>query len=299
MRSLLLVALLIPAIPACANAPVTPTPPAASTPAPRTVERATFGVRVRGEGPDIVLIPGLTCGGHVWDATVEHLLPGHTVHVLTLSGFAGRAPAAADPFLPAVRDELAAYVRELDRPVIVGHSLGGFMALWMASTEADALAGAIAVDGLPSLGALTGQDPDAIAAFAEQMQRQMAEQSPEAFAKQTAQTLQMQISDPAEAAAVADVSGRSDPGTVGRAMAELLTTDLRPLMSRASVPVLLLGAGGGGDAQIEARREQYRAQVATIPDHEVVMVPGTRHFVMLDAPQVFLEHVGRFVERVQ
>jgi pimeloyl-ACP methyl ester carboxylesterase len=29
------------------------------------------------------------------------------------------------------------------------------------------------------------------------------------------------------------------------------------------------------------------------------MVPGTRHFVMLDAPEAFLQHVDRFLEEVQ
>ena len=258
-----------------------------------------FQIAVSGQGPDVVLVPGLTCGGHVWDATVAHLSKDHTLHVLTLAGFAGTPRAEGETFLPRVREELAAYLRELDRPVLIGHSLGGFMAFWISASEPGLLAGAIAVDGLPALGALSGQDEAAVATFAAQMEKQMAAQSRDAFAEQTAQTLLAQISSPDEAARIAEVSGRSDPAVVGRAMAELLTTDLRPTVHAISTPMLLLGAGAGTPAQVEARTQQYRAQVETIPHHEVVMVPGTRHFVMLDAPEAFLQHVDRFLEQVQ
>ena len=73
----------------------------------------------------------------------------------------------------------------------------------------------------------------------------------------------------------------------------------QPRIAAAFGAATLLGAGAGTPAQVEARTQQYRAQVETIPHHEVVMVPGTRHFVMLDAPEAFLQHVDRFLEQVQ
>lgn len=300
MRALPLVLFSLLACAPSATTPAPEPPPAPESPLERRTEtRETFRVEIAGRGPDVVLVPGLTCGGHVWDATVSHLSQDHTLHVLTLAGFAGTPRAPGDTFLPRVREELAAYLRELDRPVLIGHSLGGFMAFWISASEPGLLAGAIAVDGLPALGALSGQDETAVATFAAQMEQQMASQSQNAFAEQTAQTLLAQISSPEDAARIAEVSGRSDPAIVGRAMAELLTTDLRPTVSAISTPMLLLGAGAGTPAQVETRTQQYRAQVETIPHHEVVMVPGTRHFVMLDAPEAFLQHVDRFLEQVQ
>jgi pimeloyl-ACP methyl ester carboxylesterase len=223
---------------ACAPSAETASPSAVApttTPSPeaRTETRETFRVEITGRGPDVVLIPGLTCGGHVWDPTVTHLAADHTVHVLTLAGFAGTPRAPGESFLPRVREELTEYLRSLERPVLIGHSLGGFMAFWISSSEPGLLAGAIAVDGLPALGALSGQDEAAVATFAVQMEQQMASLSQDAFAQQTAQTLLAQISDPDEAARVAQVSGRSDPAIVGRAMAELLTHDLRSEVNRA------------------------------------------------------------------
>lgn len=247
----------------------------------------------------MVLIPGLTCGANVWDATVEHLEPHHEVHVITLAGFAGQPRTSKGPLLEPVRDALADYLRDLDEPVVIGHSLGGFMALWLSSSEPDVLAGAIAVDGLPALGVLMTGDADAVGPLADQMQTQMASLSQDEFAAQTLHTLQAQITDASEAERIAAVSSRSDPATVGQAMAEMLHNDLREQISRAKAPILLIGAGAGTEAQVAARAEQYRAQVARIPSHEVVFLPDTRHFVMLDAPQPFFDQVDRFLEAVQ
>jgi len=277
--------------PAAAPAPVAPTE------VPKT--EAPFSVEVHGSGPPVVLIPGLTCGGNVWDATVEHLEPHHEVHVVTLAGFAGQPRTSDGPLLEPVRDALADYLRNLDEPVVIGHSLGGFMALWLSSSEPDVLAGAIAVDGLPALGVLMTGDADAVGPLADQLQAQMASLSQDEFAAQTLHTLQAQITDASEAERIAEVSGRSDPATVGQAMAEMLHNDLREQISRTKAPILLIGAGAGTEAQVAARAEQYRAQVARIPSHEVVFLPDTRHFVMLDAPQPFFDEVDRFLEAVQ
>ena len=62
---------------------------------------------------------------------------------MQLPGFAGAA--AADPlpedFLPAMRDELLAYAKaqKLQQPAVIGHSLGGVLALQMAIAAPDAV----------------------------------------------------------------------------------------------------------------------------------------------------------------
>ncbi len=94
--------------------------------------QAPFTVEVSGRGRPMLLIPGLTSGGDVWTATVAEFAKDHEVHVFTLAGFAGVAPIATDTgWLRLQRDAIAGYIRErrLEKPVIVGHSLGGMLAL--------------------------------------------------------------------------------------------------------------------------------------------------------------------------
>src|SRR2546423_1192999 len=89
---------------------------------------APFAVRVVSSGPPIIFIPGLACSGDVWNSTVEHFSKTHQCHVLTLAGFAGQPPADG-PFMNRNVKAIGEYIREkkLDHPVIVGHSIGGFL----------------------------------------------------------------------------------------------------------------------------------------------------------------------------
>src|SRR5450432_2901769 len=157
MRSLALVSWI--AVAACGG---TSAPPVAPATAPvKAFEPTSFGVAVSGHGRPVILIPGLGCPGSVWDETVAHLST-HETHVLTLSGFAGRAPITA-PLAATVRVELAAYIRDrhLDHPIVIGHSLGGFIAYWLAETEPDLVGPVIIVDAAPALGAAAGSEEQA------------------------------------------------------------------------------------------------------------------------------------------
>jgi pimeloyl-ACP methyl ester carboxylesterase len=51
-----------------------------------------------------------------------------------------------------VRAGIVDYVRDrkLEKPVVVGHSLGGFMVYLLGSSEPDLVGPLIAADGLPS-----------------------------------------------------------------------------------------------------------------------------------------------------
>lgn len=107
-----------------------------------------FSVNVQGVGRPIIMIPGLSCGGDVWDDTVKVLKSKYQCHVLTLPGFAGQKPIST-PYMDTVRADIVRYVRDqkLSGTVIMGHSLGGSMSLWLAATEPKMFAGCISVDG--------------------------------------------------------------------------------------------------------------------------------------------------------
>ena len=123
---------------------------AAPVPAPvaRPYAPTSFSVTVAGRphGRPIILIPGLGCPGSVWADTVAHF-PDAETHVLTLAGFAGQAPIST-PLSATVRAELAIYIRDrhLEHPIIIGHSLGGFIAFWLAAAEPDLVGPTITVD---------------------------------------------------------------------------------------------------------------------------------------------------------
>ena len=261
-----------------------------------------YAVQAWGDtGRLVYLIPGLASPGSVWDGLAEELVErGYQARVLTLAGFAGQPALANEAFLTEVRRQLAAELAEHDGPppLLVGHSLGAFMAYWLAATEPHSVAGVIAVDGLPYLGALGNPSatPESQQAQAEQLATFMASLTTEQYAQQNRMALAGMITAQEDVERVAELGDLSDPATVGRAVAEMLTTDLRPLMNQIQVPVLLIQAADSGAS--EATRQVFAEQIAEIPEHRHVVASQGRHFVQLDAPDFVSQAVFKMLQAI-
>ena len=262
---------------------------------------SSFAVRIEGRGAPMLLIPGFTSSGSVWDDVVAHYKTRYECHVLTLPGFAGQPPIAA-PILPRLRDEIIEYIRvkHLDKPVLVGHSLGGFLAMWVAATAPDLAGPIVSVDGVPFLSALG--DPaatvDSVRPQAEQMRALYASLSPEQLAMQSRMALGAMISDPARVESAVRWASSSDPRAASVMIAELMTTDLRATVAAIRTPVLLIGAVkafmSAPDGEDRARAA-YRAQVEKIPSHVVALATGALHFVMYDDLPFLLRTMDSFL----
>jgi pimeloyl-ACP methyl ester carboxylesterase len=265
---------------------------AAEDPAPRAargspfVDRKdfrpkAFGVELRGRGHPIIFIPGLGSPGEVWAGTVRHLEPDHECHVLTLSGFAGRPPID-EPLSAAVRRDLTRYIRSrrLERPIIVGHSMGGFIALWLAASFPENIGPVIVVDAGP---ALSG-DLEA----AQRLRARWVQASDEEFAVQAKHMYAGMASSPKRLDAISTLAAKSDRRTIGDAIYEMVLTDLTDRMPELRAPVLFVLADG-------AFQHRIRKQVEGVRSKQIVVVPRARHFVMIDAPKLFLEAVDAFL----
>jgi N-formylmaleamate deformylase len=260
----------------------------ASEGAPPAVERfepTAFSVEVVGHGRPIIFIPGLGCPGALWRDTVAHL-DGYESHVLTLAGFAGQ-PAIDDPLAAATRDQIARYIRDrkLDHPIIVGHSLGGFIAYWLAAAEPGLIGPTIVVDSGASLGS---GDADSDAATARQVRAMWRDASDAQFAQQVHDIFGQMAAKPDRLAPWLDTVAKSDRRAIGDAIYEQFTTDLRPQLAGIRSPVLLVLADG-------SLQDGMRAQAAKVPDHTVVVVTGAKHFVMLDDPEKFYAALDSFL----
>jgi N-formylmaleamate deformylase len=260
-----------------------------------------FSVRVVGSGPPMLLLPGLATPGAVWDTTVAHYQDRYTLHVFTLAGFGGQPPRPGLT-LDAVRVALARYIAEkgLAQPILIGHSLGGFLAYWLGATAPTSVGPLVAVDGLPFLPALF--DPKATVASirpeAEQFGSRFRQMTHEQYVAGLRKGIAIQTTGPENQAQVVAWCAPSDPTAVGNAMTELLTTDLRPLLKDIRVPVLLLAAVGGIPVESQpAARGVYEDEVASIPNHQVVFMDHARHFIMLDDQKGFFAAVDAFLAR--
>ena len=268
-----------------------------------------FRVQVSGRGHPMLLIPGLSSSGDTWKTTVARYQDRFTCHVLTLAGFAGVPPIPA-PLLSTVRDELAAYIREhhLIKPVIVGHSLGGTLALDLAARYPEIVGPLVIVDSLPFLGGATFQVKTVeeakanIAAMHAYMSNQTRAQY-DNYIRSGAATKYM-VTSAADLEIITQWGLASDPRTVSDAMAELYSTDLRHDIAKIAVPALVLGTWIGLHDQIKAYGndipraafvQTFEQQFAELPRRHFAVAETSRHFIMFDDPQWFFAELDAFL----
>ena len=261
-----------------------------------------IGVTVTGSGPDVVLIPGLSSHPDVWAPTVA-AVPGYRYHLVHVSGFAGR-PAGANatgPVLEPVAGELARYIREagLERPALVGHSMGGSWAMMVAGRNPGLVGKVMVVDMMPFLGAMFGApNSDAVRPIATQIRAGMAAAPAEARRTQVEQTIAGMVRTESLRPGVVAQSLASDPAASGQGFFDVLVTDLRPELANLRVPLTVLYVlPAGAPLTAEQIDQYYQASYAAVPGAVLRRIPDSYHFIMYDQPQVFQAALREFLAR--
>lgn len=283
-------------------APVVPADP--GTPAPNfSSER--IGVTIVGEGPDVVLIPGLSSTPAIWASTIA-AVPGYRYHLIHVSGFAGRpagANAAGSYFAP-VAEEIARYVREarLRSPAVIGHSMGGSWALMLAGRHPELVGKVMVVDMLPYPAILFRQPEttdEQIAAMAEQIRTRLGSAPPEQRRMIVSMTISQMVNTESERQAQVDASLASDPVVSAQGMADVLVTNLLPDVAniRAPLVVLYVQPAGAGELGFTPERidRTYQLSYQAAPQAVVTRVPNSAHFIMIDNAPVFQAQVREFL----
>lgn len=274
---------------------------AAAAPAASASDR--IAVMVAGQGPDVILIPGLASSAHVWDATVAHLAASHRVHVVQVAGFAGAAPGSnlsgpvLEPVVGAIHDYIA--FNHLQGAAVIGHSFGGLIGMKLAIEHPGDAGGLMIVDSLPYAGMMFGPQatPAAVEPQVRAIRDRVAAGTQEAYA--ASEPMQMarliKSKDAAAQAAVAAASA-SDHRVVAQALYDDMTTDVRADLGRIAVPVTMLypwDETSGGPRQVFDTL--YTGAFAPLPHGKVERIDGSYHFIMIDQPAIFLQKVDAFL----
>ncbi|PKP88504.1 MAG: alpha/beta hydrolase [Alphaproteobacteria bacterium HGW-Alphaproteobacteria-17] len=274
------------------------------------VEGKRITVLVEGDGPDVVLIPGLSSPRSVWGATADRLKGSHRLHRVQIRGFGDAAGVNAEgPVLDPMMRELADYIDDCitdqgrAAPAVIGHSMGGLTGLMIAARAPGEVGKLMIVDALPFIGTLF--DP---AATAESMKPQ-AEQMAAMMRAQYGQPVPTTpVTDPGPASMAAGMSNspagrtaiagwmrQADPRVTAQVFYDVMTTDLRSELGAVAVPVTLLYAQDDALMPPERAKAAFEPQYAGLARFTPQMVSGSRHFIMLDQPEAFAKAVDAFL----
>ncbi|MGE0743364.1 MAG: alpha/beta fold hydrolase [Hyphomonadaceae bacterium] len=262
-----------------------------------------ISVTVRGEGPDVILIPGLGSSREVWDSAVSALEGRYRFHLVQLNGFAG-APVGANaegPVAAPVADEIARYIGEngLERPAVVGHSMGGTMGMMLAARHPDRVGRLMVVDMFPFMGAMFGgpnATPDSVRPVADQIRSAMAAVPQGTVSPMMEQTINSMVATESARPQIIGHARDSNVVTMANSYHELIVTDLRPELANISMPFTTLYVI---PPQMPITAEQYEgfmvASYANIPHARIVKIEDSRHFIMIDQPTRFVSELEAFL----
>ena len=282
MKALMLAALLALSLPAAAQ-PIT-----------------RFTVSISGQGPDIILVPGLASSGAVWDATANDLAQAHRVHVVHVAGFAGAAASAnaEGPVLAPLVAALGAYAAELDRPALIGHSLGGLVGLEIAARQPGTLSRLLVVDALPFYALIFSPlaTVDTVAPQAKLLRDQMLAAPDTAYAQSQTASVANLVKSEAARARVLQWALESDRRVVATAMHEDLIDDARARLPLVEIPVTIVYAYDPAMGRAAAAVDElYSSAYSGLGGAKLRRIDGGYHFIMLDQPEAFAREVEAFL----
>ena len=274
------------------------------------VEGKRVTVLVEGDGPDVVLIPGLSSPRAVWDTTADRLKDKYRLHRVQIRGFGDAAGVNAEgPVLDPMMREVADYIDDCitdqgrAAPAIIGHSMGGLTGLMIAARVPQEVGKLMIVDALPFIGTLfnPAATVDSVKPQAEQMAAMMRAQH-----GQPAPT--GPVSDPGPVSMVGGMSNQpvgrtailgwmraADARATAQVFHDVMTTDMRGELAAGTAPVTLLYAQDDSLMPAEHAKAAFEPQYVGVARFTAQMVPGSRHFIMLDQPEAFAKAVDSFL----
>lgn len=269
----------------------------AKPPQPIVLDR--FSDEIIGKGPDIVLIPGLASSRDTWKGQTGALASHYRIHLIQVAGFAGepsRSNAAGAVVIPTA-EAIDAYLvsQHLTPAILIGHSLGGTMTLYLVEHHPDHIKKALLVDALPFFATVMGNTRatvESMTPIAVGIRANSTPDTPERMAQRMA-TMAVAQSDKDM---ISGWSKSSEPSVIRNALADDLTLDLRSGLATISTSLTLvypdyapLGSPKG------AADGQYRGAYSAVPHMTFIPVTDSLHFVMLDQPKQFESALNAFL----
>ena len=265
-----------------------PEPDPEPEPAPEPVPPAV----VSGAGTPVVLLHAFPLDGRMWEPQVEALAGSYQVIVPDLRGFGtAREQAVAEAGMDLLADDVARLLddRGLDRVVLGGLSMGGYVALAFVRRHADRLGGLLLLD--TKAGADSEQARADRLAMAERVLAEGTGFLPEAMLPRVLGKTSLE-ERPELVERVTALVREQDPRAVAGAQRGMAARpDSTDVLAGVAVPTLVVT----GEEDTVTGPEVGRELAAAIPDARFLLVDGAGHLSSLERPEVLNEALLDFL----
>ncbi|MCC3216503.1 alpha/beta hydrolase [Chryseobacterium sp. X308] len=252
-----------------------------------------FEVKKTGKGNQaLIFIPGFASSGDVWNDTTVKFEKDFTCYTLTMAGFAGTKPQTDASFKDWERG-IAAYIKDnkIEKPILIGHSMGGGLALAIAADYPELAGKIIIVDTLPCLAALSDpsftskENNDCSPAIA-----QLTAMNDEQFRKMQAQAMPRLLADTSMQETVINWSMKSDRKTFAKMYCDFYNTDLREKIKNIQCPSLILL-----ESYFVTLKPTIENQYKNLKNANMQYASKGLHFIMYDDKDWYFNQLTHFL----
>lgn len=253
-----------------------------------------FEVLKSGKGKQsIIFIPGFASSGDVWNETKAAFEKDFTCYTLTMAGFAGVKPQP-NPSFENWKTEIANYIKDnkIEKPVLIGHSMGGGLALAIASDYPDLIGKIVVVDALPCLAALSDpsfkskENNDCSATV-----NQMTAMNETQFYDMQKQMMPRLLQDSSKLETVVNWSVKSDRTTFGQMYCDFFNVDLRERIMTIKCPSLILL-----ESYFINLKPAIEGQYKNLKTSNFQYANKGLHFIMYDDKDWYLAQLNTFLK---
>ncbi|KAA1243903.1 alpha/beta fold hydrolase [Aquimarina sp. RZ0] len=251
-------------------------------------------VEIIGKGDPVLFLPGFTNPGSIWKETVHQLQGNHKSYLISYAGFNGNAPIEM-PWYDTIKNELIDYIKtnNLTNVQIIGHSMGGNLAIDIAVALPKKIESLVIVDSIPCMRELMMPGvPENKIQYKSPYNEQMMAMDTIQF-RQTARMMAQNMTNKKDKIDILEHwIMEADRKTYVYGYTDLLKLDLRKVLNKVEAKTLILGAAF---PTIEIAKANYEKQYATLSKKTIIMVPDSKHFIMFDQPALFYKKVNSFL----
>lgn len=244
-----------------------------------------------GSAPAVVFLHGIGGAARGWAPQVASFAAaGWRPVALDLPGYGARTAVSAMDFEELAADlEAAVAERALDRPALVGHSMGGMVVQTALRRRPDGYRAAVLCCTSPAFGDPTGEFQKKF--VADRLAPLDAGATMAALAASSVDRIVGPSPDPAGRALAIEIMAATSEPTYRAAVHCLVTFDERASLPSIRVPVLCLA----GEHDPNAPAAMMQRMAAKIPGARYVCLAGVGHLPNLEAPQAFDAAVLEFL----
>jgi 3-oxoadipate enol-lactonase len=246
-----------------------------------------------GEGRPIFFLHGVGGGARQFAPQLAHFGRSWRAIAWDMPGYGGSVPLPLVT-IDALAAALGGFIRALglERPVLVGHSLGG-MVLQRLLAEAPHVAGAVVL--AQTSAAFGGRDPAWAETFLRERLRPLDEgQSMAELAPGMVAAMVGDDADPGCIALAEECLAHTPDATYRDSIQAMPGFDMREWLPRIAVPTLVLA--GSKDPNAPAAGTERMA--ARIPGAQFTLLEGAGHLAHLEQPERFNAAIEAFLNEV-